>query len=160
MERQVQIEQRWERAGTRSVTLFQQGFFPACVGTKTRGAADGGVLSFTLPVEHDLCGGIIFDFFVRQEGHQTVLQGAKTAFDLAFGLRAGSDQMGDPERGKSALELGARVPVIRHGIMPKEAEAVGVHDHGQEVLEKESSKMFKVIPGGVGGDKDRAQQFA
>jgi hypothetical protein len=28
------------------------------------------------------------------------------------------------------------------------------------VLEKESSKMFEVIPSGVGGDKDRAQEFA
>jgi len=28
------------------------------------------------------------------------------------------------------------------------------------VLEKESAKMFEVIPGGVGGDKDRAQEFA
>jgi hypothetical protein len=44
--------------------------------------------------------------------------------------------------------------------MTKETEAVGVHDQGQEVLEKESSKMFEVIPGGVGGDKDRAQEFA
>jgi hypothetical protein len=28
------------------------------------------------------------------------------------------------------------------------------------VLEKEPSKMFKVIPSGVGGNKDRAQEFA
>jgi hypothetical protein len=68
--------------------------------------------------------------------------------------------MGDPEGGKSALELGARVTIIRHGIMTKETEAVGVHDHGEAVLEKESSKMFKVIPSGVGGDKGRAQEFA
>jgi len=68
--------------------------------------------------------------------------------------------MGDSEGGESALELGARVAIIGHGIMTKETEAVGVHDHGQEVLEKESAKMFEVIPGGVGGDKDRTQEFA
>jgi hypothetical protein len=117
-------------------------------------------LSFTLPVQHDLCSGIISNFFISEDRHQTILHGPKTALDLAFGLGAGSDQMGDPEGGKSALELGARVTIIGHGIMTKETEAVGVHDQGQQVLEKESSKMFEVIPGGVGGDKDRAQEFA
>ena len=114
-------------------------------------------MSFTLPVQDDLSRGVISDFFISQERHQTVLHGSKAAFDLAFGLWAGSDQMSDPERGESALELGARVTVIRHGIMTEETEAVGVHDHGQEVLAKEFSKMFEVIPGSVGGDKDRAQ---
>ena len=65
--------------------------------------------------------------------------------------------MSDPERGKIALKLRARVTVISHGIMTEETEAVGVHDHGQEVPAKELSKMFEVIPGSVGGDKDRAQ---
>jgi hypothetical protein len=41
------------------------------------------------------------------------LHGSKAALYLAFGLRAGRDQMGDPESGKGALELGAGIPVIR-----------------------------------------------
>ena len=124
------------------------------------GAADGGVLALDLPVEHDLCGGMAADFFIGQEGHQAFLQGAKAAFDLAFGLRAGSDQMGYPQSGEGALKLGTRIPVIGHGIMAKEAEAVGVYHHRQVVLEKEAAKMLEMIPSGVGGDKDRAEKFA
>ena len=117
-------------------------------------------MTFTLSDEHDLRSGIIADFFIRQNCHQTLLHGSKTAFDLAFGLRARGDQVSDPEGGESALELGARVTVIGHGIMAKEAEPVGVHHQGQVVLKKEAAKMLEVIPGRVSGDKDRAQEFA
>jgi len=44
--------------------------------------------------------------------------------------------------------------------MAKEAQAVSVHDHRQAVPEKEAAKMLEMIPSGVGGDKDRAQEFA
>jgi|GEM_PF-2867610 len=44
--------------------------------------------------------------------------------------------------------------------MAKEAEAVGVYHHGQGVPEKKAAKMLEVIPSRVGGDKDRAQEFA
>ncbi len=88
------------------------------------------------------------------------MQGAKAAFDLAFGLRAGSDQMGYAQSGEGALELGAGITVIGHGIVAKEAEAIGVYHHGQAVLDKEAAKMLEMIPSGVGGDKDGTQEFA
>jgi hypothetical protein len=44
--------------------------------------------------------------------------------------------------------------------MTKEAEAVGIPDQRQAVPEKESAKMLEMIPGGVGGDKDRAEELA
>ncbi len=88
------------------------------------------------------------------------MQGTEAAFDLAFGLRAGSDQMSDAKGGEGALELGARIAVIGHGIMAEEAQAVGIDDERQVVLEKEPAKVLEVIPCGVGGDKDCAQQFA
>ena len=44
--------------------------------------------------------------------------------------------------------------------MAKEAQAISVHDHRQAVPEKEAAKMLEMIPSGVGGDKDRAQEFA
>jgi len=68
--------------------------------------------------------------------------------------------MGDAQGGEGALELGAGIPVIGHGVMAEEAEAVGVDHHGQAVLKKEAAKMLEVIPGGVGGDKAGAQEFA
>jgi hypothetical protein len=111
-------------------------------------------------MEHDLCRGIMADFFISQDCHQTFLHGSKAAFDLAFGLRTGGDQMSNPEGGESALELGAGITIIGHGIMAKEAEAVGVYHPGQGVPEKKTAKMLEVIPSRVGGDKDRAQEFA
>lgn len=58
------------------------------------------------------------------------------------------------------MKLRTGIAVIGHGIMAKEAKAVGVYDHGQAVLGKESAKMLKMIPCGVGGDKNGAQKLA
>jgi hypothetical protein len=160
MERQMQIQQGCRRTRTRGGALFRQSFFPSGVGTEARGAADGGVLALNLPVEYALGSRIAGDFFIGQDGHQTFSQGAKAAFDLAFGLRAGSDQMGHAQGGEGALELGTGIPVIGHGIMAKKAEAIGVDDQGYAVLEEETAKMLEMIPSGVGGDKDRAQELA
>lgn len=103
---------------------------------------------------------IVGDFFIGEDGHQAFLQGSKAAFDLAFGLRAGSDQMGYPQGREGALELRTGITVIGHGIMAKEAEAVGIHHHGQAVLEKKAAEMLEMVPRRVGGDKDRAQKLA
>ena len=160
VESQMEVQKGCGRTGARDRALFWQGFLPGCIGAQAGGAANGGILALDLPVEHDLCGGIVADFFIGQDGDQAFLQGAKAAFDLAFGLRAGSDQMGDAQGGEGALERGAGITVIGHGIMAEEAEAVGVHHHGQTVMEKEAAKVLEMIPGGVGGDKDGAQQPA
>jgi hypothetical protein len=68
--------------------------------------------------------------------------------------------MGDAQGREGALEFGGGVPIIGHGIMAKEAKAIGVDDQGQAVLSEEPAKMLEVIPGGIGGDKDRAQEFS
>lgn len=160
MERQMEVQQGCRRTRTRHGALFCLGLCPSRIRAEAGGAANGGVLALHLSVEHDLCGGIVANFFIGQDRPQAFLQGAKPAFDLAFGLRAGSDQMGHSQSGEGALELGTGIPVIGHGIMAKEAEAVGVDDQRQVVLEKEAAKMLKMIPSGVGGDKDCAQEFA
>lgn len=160
MECQMEIQKGYRWTRTRGSTLFRQGLFPGRIRAEAGGAANGGVLALNLPVEHDLRGGIAADFFIGQDGHQAFLQGSKTAFDLAFGLRAGGDQMGHAQGGEGALKLGTRIPVIGHGIMAKEAEAVGVYNHRQAVLDKEAAKMLEMIPRGVGGDKDPAEKFA
>lgn len=160
VESQMEVQKGCGRTGTRDGTLFCQGFLPGRIGAEAGGAANGGILALNLSVEHDLCGGIAADFFIGQNGHQAFLQRSKAAFDLAFGLRAGSNQMCDPQSGKGALELGTGIAVIGHGIMAKEAKPVGVHNHRQAVPEKEAAKMLEMIPSGVGGDKDRAQKLA
>lgn len=160
VERQMEIQQGGWRTGARGGAFFCRRLLPGRIGAEAGGAANGGVLALDLAVEHDLGGGISADIFIGQDGHQPFLQGAKTAFDFAFGLRAWGDQMGHAQSGEGALELGTGIPVIGHGIMAKEAEAVGVDGQRQAVLEKEAAKMLEMIPRGVGGDKDRAQEFA
>ena len=44
--------------------------------------------------------------------------------------------------------------------MAKEAQAVGVYHQRQVMLEKEAAKMFEVIPGRIGGNKDCTQEFS
>ena len=160
MQCQMQVQQSGWRAGTGGGAFFCQGFLPGGVGAQADGAADGGILALDFPLEHDLRGGIAVDFFIGQDGPQAFLQGAKAAFDLAFGLRAGSDQMGDAQRGEGALELRAGIAVIGHGIMAKQAQAVGIDHHGQAVLEEQPAKVLEVVPRRVGGHKDRAQESA
>lgn len=160
VESQMQVQQSGGRARTNGGAFFCQGPVPSDIGAVAGGAADGGILVSDLAIEHDLSSGVIADVFVSQQGDQALLQGSKAAFDLAFGLRAGSDQMGYAQSGEGALELGAGITVIGHGIVAKEAEAIGVYHHGQAVLEKEAAKMLEMIPSGVGGDKDGTQEFA
>ena len=160
VESQMEVQKGCGRTGTRDGALFGQGFLPGRIGAEASGAANGGILALNFSVEHDLRGGIAADFFIGQDGHEAFLQGSKAAFDLAFGLRTGRNQMGDPQSRKGALELGTGIAVIGHGIMAKEAKTVGVDDHRQAVLEKEAAKMLEMIPSGVGRDKDGAQEFA
>jgi hypothetical protein len=44
--------------------------------------------------------------------------------------------------------------------MTEEAESVGVYHQGKAVPEKETAEMLEMIPCRIGGDKDRAQEFA
>ena len=160
VESQMEVEQGCGWAGSGGGARFGQGFGPGGIGAEASGTAKGGILALNLAVEHDLCGGIVTGFFVGEKGDEAFLQGYKAAFDLAFGLGAGGDEMGYPQSAEGALEFGTGIPVIGHGIMAKEAQAVGVDDQRQAVPEKEAAKVLEMIPGGVGGDEGRAQEFA
>ena len=160
VESQMQVQQSGGRARTNGGAFFCQGPVPSDIGAVAGGAADGGILVSDLAIEHDLSSGVIADVFVSQQGDQALLQGSKAAFYFAFSLRAGSHQMGHPKGGESALELRTRIAIIGHGIMAEEAEAVGVNGQRQAMLEEEATEMFEVIPGGIGRNKDRAQEFS
>ena len=160
MESQMEVQQGCRRTGTCDGALFCHGFLPGRIGAEAGGPANRGILALNLALEHGLGGGIVADFFIGEDGHQALLEGAKAALDLAFGLRTGSDQMSYTERGEGSLELRAGIPVIGHGVMAEEAQAVCVHHHRQAVPEEKAAEMFEMIPGGVGGNKDRAQKFS
>lgn len=160
MESQMEVQQSRRRTRTCGDAFFGEGFFPSGIGAEAGSAAEGSILALNLSVKNGLGSGIVTDFFIGQDGHETFLQGSKAALDFTFGLRAGSDQMSDTQSGEGALKLRTGITVISHGVMTKEAQAVGIHDHGQGVLDKEAAKMLEMIPSGVGGDKDRAQELA
>ena len=160
MQGQMEVQERGGRAGTYRRTLLRQSQVPSRIGAAAGGAADRGVLVGHLAIQDDLSGGVIGDAFESQERDQALLQGTEAAFDFAFGLRAGGDQMGHAQGGEGALELGGGIPIIGHGIMAKEAQAIGVHDQGQGVLEEEPAKVLEVIPGRIGRDKDGAQELS
>jgi len=160
VERQMQVQQSGWRARTNGRALFGQGLVPSGIGAKAGGAANSAVLVGDLAIQYGLGGWVISDVFVSQERYQAQLQSSKAAFDLAFGLWAGGNQMGDAQGGEGALELRTGIPIVRHGIMAKEAQAIGVDDQRQVVLEKEAAEMLEMIPRRIGGDKDCAQEFS
>jgi len=160
MECQRQVQPGGWRTRADGGAPFPQRLIPSRSGAVAGGAADGGILAGPLAVQDDLSGGVIADVFVSQERDQALLQGAKAAFDFTFGLRARGDQMSHAQGGEGALELRAGIPVIGHGIMAKEVQTISVDDQRQAMLEPAPAKMLEVIPGGIGGDKDRAQKFS
>ncbi len=160
MECQMQVQEGGWRTRTDGRASFPQRLIPSRIGAVAGGAADGGILVGHLAVQDDLSGGVIADVFVSQERDQALLQGAKAAFDFTFGLRAWGDQMGHAQGGEGALELRSGIPIIGHGIMAKEAQAIGVDDQRQAMLQQEPAKMLEVIPSGVGRDKDGTQKFS
>ena len=59
MERQMEVQQGCRRTRTRDGALFCQGLLPSRIRAEAGGAANGGVLTLHLSVEHDLSGGIV-----------------------------------------------------------------------------------------------------
>jgi hypothetical protein len=91
VESQMEVQERYRRTGTGSRAFFGQGLCPSRIRAEEGSAADRGILSFTFLVEDDLRRGVIAYLFISQDCHQTLLQSAKAAFDLALGLWTGGD---------------------------------------------------------------------
>lgn len=107
-----------------------------------------------------LSRGVGGDFLVGQQRDDAFLEGAKAAFDFAFGLRAGRDQMRDAQRGEGALELRAGIAAIGGGLMAEQGQAIGVERDGQAVAGKSAAEVLEVVPGDVGRNKAGGQEFA
>ena len=67
--------------------VFEQRFFPDHDGDGACAAIDGAVLTGEFHLEDLLGVRPSGDFGVSQQGDETSLEGAKTAFDFTFGLR-------------------------------------------------------------------------
>ena len=160
VQRQMKIQQRGIRAGTHDGALLCLGFGASVVRGETGGAADGPVLTGQLAGQQFLGGGVTGDLLEGQQGDEAVLEGAKAAFDFAFGLRAGRDQVRDAQGGEGALELRTGIAVVARGLMAKQGQAIGVDRHRQAVQGERAAKVLEVVPGGVGGDEGGGHEFA
>ncbi len=149
----VQVEQRRGRCGAEALGAGQQGVFPDGEGDEAGAALAGAVLAleFHLKDVVGVLGG--GDFGVGQEGDEAALEGAETAFDFAFCLRGGRDEVGDVEGAEGALEFALRVAAVAAGAWAEEAEGIGVDGLGDAVVFKGGAEVAEVVPGGVGGDE-------
>lgn len=94
-----------------------------------------------------------FDFGVGQEGDHSVLKGAETAFNFAFGLGRWRDEVGDTKPTQGALELAFRIAVVTARTWTKKAQAVRANRFWQAVSFKRTAEVLEVISSGLGGNK-------
>jgi hypothetical protein len=160
VQRQMEIKQAGGGTGLQDRALFGQGFGAGVVGGQAGGAADGAVLAGQFGGEQLLSLAVIGDFIEGQQGDEAFLKGAKAAFDFAFGLGAGGDQMRDAQRGEGALEFGTGVAPLGGGIMPEQGQAVGVKRQRQAMADEAKPEVLEMVPSGVGGHKGASHEFA
>ena len=158
--RQVEIHEGRGRTGAQDGTLLVQRLGASLVRGQAGGAADRLILAGQFACEQFLSRGIVGDFLICQQGEQSFLEGAETAFDFTLSLGAGCDQVGDTQRCEGPLELGTRVAAVAGGLVAEEGQAIGVEGQRQAVSGKDAAEVLEVVPGGIGGDEDGTQQLA
>ena len=94
-----------------------------------------------------------FGFGVSQKCDDPVLKGAEPAFDFAFGLGSGRDDVGHAKPAQGTLELAFGIAVVSAGTGAKKAQAIRVDGFRQTVGFKRATEVLEVIPGGLGGNE-------
>ena len=161
VERQVEIQQRDGGHGAQARALFLEGFVPSVVGGQPGGAADVLlVVPVDLGLEESVGGFEIGRVLEGQKGDQAPLESVKAAFDLAFGLRVGSDAMGHAQGGEGALELRVGVEAVGGGTVAEEGQAIGVEASRRAIFFQGRAQMGEVAPGRVAGHERAGDDFA
>ena len=149
----VEVEQGLWGCGAEALGAGEQGVFPDGEGDEAGAALAGAVLALEFHLE-DLVGVLVGgDFGVGQEGDEAALKSAEAAFDFAFGLRGGCDEVGDTEGSEGALKFALWVTAVGAGAWAEEAQRVGIDGLGNAVFFKGAAEVAEVVPGGVGGDE-------
>jgi hypothetical protein len=160
VQRQMQVQQAGDGTGSPARAAFGPRLGRGFVGGEAGGAADRAVLAGQFAVEQGLGGGVGGDVLVGEQGDEALLKSAEPAFDFTLGLGAGGDEVGDAQRGESALELGAGIAPVGGGHMAEQGQPVGVEGEGQAVSDEEAAEVLKVMPSGVGGNKGGPEEQA
>ena len=104
LKREMKVQQGAGGTETHRRAFLFERFVPSVVWGQSGSAADGGVLMRDLAVENFLGGRIGAHLFKGQQCEQSFLESAEAAFDFAFGLGAGSHEVGDAQGGEGAVE--------------------------------------------------------
>ena len=155
----MEVEQAGIWARTHGVAMIGLGLGPGVVGRESGGATNGLVLPFQFLIEEGLSRGIGGDPLEKKESDQTLLEGAKAAFDLPLGLGTGSDQMGDAQGGEGALELGPWIPTVGGGLVAEECQSIGVEGQRASVSTEGGAEVFEMVPGGIGRNEGAGDVF-
>jgi hypothetical protein len=149
----VQVEQSGSGSGAEALRAGEQGVVPDGGWDEAGAALAGAVLALEFHLE-DVVGELWSgDFRVGEEGDDAALEGAEAAFDFAFCLRGGCDEVGDAEGAEGALEFALWIAAIGAGAWAEKTECVGVDGLGDAVFFKGGAEVAEVIPSGVGGDE-------
>lgn len=111
-EGEVKVEQSRSGCRTEALGAGQERVFPDGGWDEAGAALAGEVLALEFHLEDVV--GVLWsgDFCVGEEGDDAALEGAEAAFDFAFCLRSGRDEMGDAEGAKGALEFALWVAAV------------------------------------------------
>lgn len=108
-----------------------------------------------------VCLGMVANSFKAKKGRKAFLPKVELPFDLAFGLRIFGDKVTHAKTSQGSLKLGQGVGVSGFaGLVPKEAETVGIEVVGQPVGLKDPSHVIQVGEGGFGLDKASSDDAA
>lgn len=149
----MEIQKCRERTSPDGVGLLDEGLLPNLDGELAGAAVFGSVLASDFHLQDLVSLVPSLHSGVSHESDQPSLQGAEPAFDFAFGLGRGNNEMGDTESLQSPLELTLWIGVVVAGAGTKEAESIGVDGQRQPVSLEGGAEVREVIPSGVGADK-------
>jgi len=100
------------------------------------------------------------DPLMSKEGNQAILKESEAAFHFAFGLSIWGDTVSDAKGCQGALKLRGGVEAIRSGLVAKKAQTIGIKGRRKAIATEDLPKKAKVIPGGIGWDKNASNDLS
>jgi hypothetical protein len=148
-QREVKVQKGWQRTGTKGAGIFKKSLVPNMDRDLAGASVLGSILASDFHLENLIGLFPILHFGVGHESNEPPLEGTEAAFDFAFGLRCGSDEMGDSQSSQSTLELAFWIRMIVARTWSEKTEAIGINGLRDAVSLKGCTEVREVCPGGV-----------